>query len=117
MTTRRQRRVAELLHEEISILIQQHAHDPRLALVTVTGVEVTPDLRQARVYVSVMGDEEVRRSALQGLARAKGFFRHELGTGLNLRFVPDLTFHLDESLDRGQRIDALLDQLSHERES
>jgi ribosome-binding factor A len=111
MTTRRQKRVAELLHEELGQLIQQRAGDPRLAFVTVTDVEVSPDLRRAHIYVSVMSDDEARQEALTALAHATGFFRRELAGALNLRFVPDLSFHLDVSLDRASRIDYLLEHL------
>jgi ribosome-binding factor A len=109
--TRRQKRVAELLHQEIGQLIYRRAGDPRLAGVTVTDVEVSPDLRRAHVYVSVMGDDEARQAALDALAHATGFFRHELAATLDLRFVPDLSFHLDVSLDRAERIDYLLAHL------
>jgi ribosome-binding factor A len=111
VTKRRQRQVAELLHEEISVLIQQRARDPRLGFVTVTGVEVSPDLRVAHVYVSVLGDDDDVTQALAGLNRAVGFFRRELGTSLSLRYIPELDFRLDHSLEQGLRIDQLLESL------
>jgi ribosome-binding factor A len=111
MTTRRQRQVAERLHEEISILIQRKVRDPRLKPVTVTSVEVSPDLENARVYVSVLGTAEEARSALAGLTSAAGFLRRELGALLSLRLVPQLMFRLDESLSEGMRIDRLLDDI------
>lgn len=111
MTTRRQRQVAELIHEEISLLIQRRVRDPRLGFVTVTGVEVSPDLRVAYVYVSVLGsDDDVKRS-LESLRRAAGFFRRELGASLSLRYLPELNFRPDDTLERGFRIDQLLDSL------
>jgi len=112
VATRRQRQVAELLHEEISMLLQQRVDDPRLALVTVTGVEVTPDLRVAHVYVSIMDDdqEEVKET-MAGLKRAAGFLRRELATFVSLRYTPELHFRLDSSLEQGLRIDRLLDSL------
>jgi ribosome-binding factor A len=114
VTTRRQRQVAELLHEELSVLIQRRARDPRLGFVTVTGVEMSPDLRIAHVYVSVLGsDDDVKRS-LQSLQRAAGFFRRELGASLSLRYLPELNFRSDDSLARGLRIDQLLDSLQQE---
>jgi ribosome-binding factor A len=113
--TKRQKRVAELLHKEMSLLIQQRVGDPRLAFVTVTGVEVTPDLRRAHVYVSILGDDEARQAALTALAHATGFFRHELAATLDLRFVPELLFHLDVSLDRAERIDELLAHLDEDK--
>lgn len=114
MTTRRQRQVAELLHEELSVLIQRRARDPRLGFVTVTGVEMSPDLRVAHVYVSVLGDDDDVKQSLQGLRRAAGFFRRELGSSLSLRYLPELNFRSDDSLARGLRIDQLLDSLQQE---
>ena len=114
MTTRRQRQVAELLHEEISTLIQQRARDPRLGFVTVTGVEVSSDLRVAYVYVSVLGSDDEVKQSLASLRGAAGFFRRELGTSLSLRYLPELNFRPDDSVERGLRIDQLLDSLEEE---
>jgi ribosome-binding factor A len=111
MPTRRQERVADLLQEEISDLLQRKVRDPRLELVTVTALQVSSDLRYARVYVSLLGSEEEQRAALAGLQHAAGFLRHELGARLSLRCVPDLTFVLDESIERGQRILDVLHQI------
>jgi ribosome-binding factor A len=113
VATRRQQKVAELLHEELSMLIHQ-AGDPRLALVTVTDVEVTPDLRLAHVFVSVLGDENEVRQALAGLNHAAGFLRRELGASVSLRYLPELHFRLDDSLDRGMRVERLLSSLEDE---
>ena len=112
MATRRQRQVAELVHEEISLLIQRRARDPRLKSVTVTAVEVSPDLRLAHVYVSVLGDRQEAKQALASLRHAAGFFRRELADSLSLRFLPEVNFRLDDSVQRGLRIDQLLDGLS-----
>jgi ribosome-binding factor A len=111
MPSRRQRRVSDLIQEKISELLQKKVSDPRLSFVTVTAVEVSADLRQAHIYVSSMGDEEARKEMLAGLQHATGFLRHELGARVALRYVPSLTFHLDDSLERSQRIMQLLDQL------
>jgi len=112
VATRRQRQVAELIHEEISLLIQRRARDPRLKLVTVTGVEVSSDLRLAHVYVSVLGDDDEVKHALASLRHAAGFFRHELAASLSLRYLPEVNFRLDDSVQRGLRVDQLLDALS-----
>lgn len=109
MLTRRQRQVAELLHEELGGLIQRRLKDPRLGFTTVTGVEVTADLRTAHVFISVLNVEE--QEALEGLRSAASFLRRELARTVSLRYMPDLTFHLDRSLEHGLRIDALLDQI------
>ena len=114
MTSRRQRQVAELLHEEISLLIQRRARDPRLGFVTVTGVEMSPDLRVAHVYVSVLGSGGDAQKSLESLRRAAGFFRRELGASLSLRYLPELNFRPDDTLERGLRIDQLLDSLQEE---
>jgi ribosome-binding factor A len=112
--TRRQQRLNDLLQEEIGQLLQRDLQDPRLGFVTVTAVEISTDLHHAHVYVSILGDREEQQKALAGLAHAAGFLRHELGARLTLRHVPDLTFHLDESLARGQRIADLLDKIEAE---
>ena len=88
-----------------------HARDPRLANVTITGVDITPDLLQAKVHFSVWGDAEEEREAKAGLDRASGFLRSELAARVHLRFVPELSFVVDKSVAHGQRIEELLDQL------
>jgi len=114
MPSRRQRRVNGLLREELSELLQRKVRDPRLEGLTVVAVETSPDLKFAHVYISSLGDEEERREALRGLKRAEGFLRRELGARLSLRFIPELFFHLDDSLERGQRIADLLQRLEGE---
>ena len=114
MASQRQRQVAELIHPEISQLIQYSTRDPRLGFVTVTGVDVTPDLRLARVYVSVLGDEKEAKDTLKVLAGAANYFRREMKETLSLRYIPELTFKLDNSLERGDRIEKLLDSLKEE---
>ena len=109
--TRRTLRVNDLLRTEISDLVRQ-AKDPRLGhLVSITEVETSPDLRHAKVFISIMGTSEEKDEVLRGLSAASGFFRHELGMRLTLRRVPELTFHLDDSIERGSRVLQLLDQL------
>ena len=95
-------------------MIQRQVRDPRLGFVTVTDVEVTPDLRLAHIYVSVMGGDDEVKQALAGLKSATGFFRHELSGALSLRFTPELSFRLDKSLEQGLHIDQLLDSLPPE---
>ncbi|MFQ6014324.1 MAG: 30S ribosome-binding factor RbfA [Anaerolineae bacterium] len=116
MPTRRQRKVSELIQKEICQILQKEIGDPRLNLVTVTSVEISPNLRQAHVYVTTMGGEEKREAALEGLQHATGFFRRELGARLYLRYVPEITFHLDDSYERGQRVEQLLEQIEAKRE-
>jgi ribosome-binding factor A len=109
MPTRRQRRVSELIHRELSKLLMLEARDPRLAGVTITGVTVTPDLLMARIYFSVLGDQMARKEALVGLENANGFLRTELASRVRLRFVPELIFEEDTSAEYGRRIDELLE--------
>ncbi len=111
--TRRSERVSELLRHELSQLIVRDLKDPRLSgIVSVTVVETTNDLKKARVSVSVMGSPEVQESAMKGINSASGFMRHELGKRLSLRYVPDLSFVLDHSLDQAEHIYQLLDGLA-----
>jgi ribosome-binding factor A len=93
------------------MLLLQGVKDPRLADVTITGVEVTKDLLLAHVYYTVLEAEDNGKEAQAGLEHAKGFLRTELAGRVELRFVPDLVFTRDRSAEYGQRIDALLDQL------
>jgi ribosome-binding factor A len=111
MPSRRQRRVAELIHRELSLLLLHGVKDPRLAGVTITGVDVTRDLLLARIYFTVFEAEDGGKEALTGLEHAKGYLRTQLAERVELRFVPDLIFALDRSAQYGQRIDALLDQI------
>ena len=114
MTSRRQRKVAELLHEEISQLIQYDTQDPRLGYITVTGVDVSADLRLAWVYITVLGDDANIQNSLKGLENAAGYFRHALRETLSLRFIPELKFKVDNSLEHGARIENLLDTIKEE---
>ncbi len=109
MSSHRLDRVRNLLRQATSEILPR-IKDPRVGFVTVTDVEVSPDLRHARVYVSVLGDEKLRVEALQGLSSARGFVRRELHKEVTLRHIPDVHFELDESLDRGMRVNELLQQ-------
>ena len=86
--------------------------DPRIGMVTVTGVAVTPDLREATVYVSVLGNEKRRRASLQGLASAHGVLQARINRELNLRRTPTLTFTYDDAVERGVRMTKLIDELA-----
>jgi len=108
-------KVAEAIHEEISSLLVKGVKDPRVGFVTVTGVKVTDDLHLATVYFSVMGGEAERKGAEAGLNSARGFLRREIGKVLRMRYVPDLMFRYDESVEYGSRIENLLKQI-HETE-
>lgn len=112
MPTRRQRRVAELIHRELSLLLMREVRDPRLANVTITEVRVTPDLLIARVHFTVLGGSDQQQEALVALERANGFLRTQLAGQVRLRFAPELIFELDTSAEYGRHIDELLDQVA-----
>lgn len=108
----RPEKVAHLMRREVAEILQMRLRDPRLtAMVSVTDVEVTSDLSFAKIFVSVLGEPAQRASAVARLQHASGFVRHELGDRLGLREVPELRFVLDDSLDRGARVDDLLRRL------
>ena len=111
----RRRRVSEQIKEETAGLLQAWVADPRLAGITLTGAKASADLRYCHLYVSLFGGEKERKEALAALEGAKGFFRRELGEHLTLRYVPELVFHLDESLERGARIEELFREIRAER--
>jgi ribosome-binding factor A len=110
MSGDRMRRVDEAMREVLSAAITSEIKDPRVGFVTVTAVETSPDLRHARVYVSVLGDAPVRRRSLQGLRSAHGFLQKRVAGELRLKHTPTLEFVYDDSTDRGQRIAELLIQ-------
>jgi len=112
MPTRRQRRVAEMIHRELSTLLLLEVRDPRLANLTITEVNVTPDLLQARIYYTVMGDSEGSAEAQAGLDSARGYLRSLLAARVQLRSVPELEFARDISAEQGQRIEELLAQIA-----
>lgn len=111
MTTRRQQRVAEQVRHELSQLIEHEIDDPRLEMISITDATISPDLREASVYVSSLQGEAARDEVLAGLEAARGFLRHGLGDRLKLRVVPNLRFHWDKSLETGDRISQLIDQI------
>ena len=112
MEYQRSHRVGDLIQQEVSALLLRGLKDPRIGFVTLTAVEVTTDLRHARIYFTVLGDEKAREENSRGLNSAIPFIRRELGKHLRLRFVPELTFQYDTSLEYGNRIDALLRDLN-----
>jgi ribosome-binding factor A len=106
---RRADRVAEAIREEVATFLSEGAKDPRLiAMVTVTAVDVTRDLRQARIFVSMLGTDAERAASLEALASMTGHLRSRLARALRLRIAPEITFKLDESVARAARIESLL---------
>jgi len=108
---RRQVQVGEEIQQIISYLIQRELKDPRIGFVTVTQVEVTQDLKYARVFVSVMGSDEERKATMAALLSARGFIRHEVATRMTTRTVPELQFKLDRGLEYSDQINRLLNEL------
>jgi ribosome-binding factor A len=109
MTAGRMRRVDEAVREVLSGAITSELKDPRVGFVTVTAVETSPDLRHARVFVSVLGEGPVRRRSLDGLRSAHGYLQRRVAEELRLKHTPTLEFVYDDSVDRGMRISELLD--------
>ena len=106
-------RVNNLIRQEISELLRHQAKDPRLdSLISVTDVSTSPDLRHAKVFISRIGSEEEKQETLEVLVAASGFFRTELAKRLRLRHIPELSFHRDDSIEQGDHILQLIDEVS-----
>ena len=103
------RRINEVLREVIGAAISGELSDPRIGFVTVTSVETSPDLRSARVYVSVLGSEEEREATLKGLRSSHGVLQSRIAAETRMKRTPTLTFHYDETIERGVRISRLLE--------
>jgi ribosome-binding factor A len=104
-------RMADLIRDEIARLLLRDIHDPRIGFVTLTGASVSPDLRAVRVFVSILGDETARAASLAGLTGAAGYIQKALFRNLRLRYSPVVTFHVDDSIERGERIEKVLRQI------
>jgi ribosome-binding factor A len=107
---RRSQRLAEEIRETVARIIADGLNDPRIGFVTVTRASITADLRTARVYVGVLGDDFQRKKTLAGLAQAAGFIRRELGRRIRVRYTPELTFQYDSGLDATDRVAQLLEE-------
>ncbi|MBI4690745.1 MAG: 30S ribosome-binding factor RbfA [Nitrospirae bacterium] len=110
---KRSRRVGDLIREEVADIIMNKLKDPRVGFITVTGADVTEDLKLAKVYVSILKEEE-KEATLEILNSAKGFIRAELAKRMRMKFIPALTFRVDESLAYGNRIEKLLKEIKQE---
>lgn len=110
MSTRTDR-VSDLIKGEVSRLLLREVRDPRVGFVTITGATVSPDLKNVRVFVSILGEPQARQASIKALNSASGFFRRALFKNLGLRFAPAVRFELDESLDQGDRIERVLQQI------
>lgn len=112
MASYRPARVGELIQAELATLLTRGLKDPRLEMSTVSYVDVTSDLRHARVYISRLGSKAEQDAMLQGFQRAAGFIRGQLGRRLKLRYIPQLTFELDTGIAYGVRISSMLNELT-----
>lgn len=111
MTSGRMRRVDQAMRQVLSDAVPQDLKDPRVGFVTVTDVRTSPDLRHARVYVSVLGDESVREASLQGLQSAHGFLQRRVASELRLKHTPTLQFVYDDTAERAQRLEKLIEDV------
>jgi ribosome-binding factor A len=111
----RQSRVGDQIRVEIAELLARQVQDPGIGFLTITHVKVTPDLQQARVYYTTIGDDRARRETAKALARATPFLRRQVGARLQLRRVPELQFFFDESIEKQDRIEQILQDLERER--
>ena len=117
MEYRRSDRVAERIHQEVSLLLMNGTKDPRVALVTVTTVDVAGDLSSAKIFYTVLGDDEEYREAAAGLKSATPYLRRQLGSLLQMRHTPDIVFLRDKTLEQGNKIEAILRQIKKEERS
>jgi ribosome-binding factor A len=115
MNIKRINRISEEVRKTVSELLAREIKDPRIEPMTsITKVEVTNDLRYANIFVSVLGDKKVKEETLEGLESAKGFIRKEIGNRIDLRYVPEPIFHLDESIERGIYMSKLIEKVNKE---
>lgn len=108
----RNERVAELIKREVCSILREGVSDPRIGFVSITDVDVSPDLKNAKIFFSVLGDENARKNSLEGLKSATSYIRGELGHLLALRFVPEITFAYDKSIERGSRVLSIINRLN-----
>ena len=110
-------KLQELIKQEVGKMLLYDIKDPRIGFVTVTDVEMTGDLREAKIYVSLMGNDEQIKNSMEGLQSALGFVRREIGKRIRLRFTPEISFAPDKSLDYSEHIQKLLLKIEKERDA
>lgn len=113
MSNIRANRVAEQIKKELGDILNNKIKDPRVGFVTVTDVEVTGDLQQSKIFISVLGDEKKKEDTLLGLAKASGFIRSEIGSRIRLRKTPEISFEFDNAYEYGSHIESLLRDLNN----
>lgn len=112
----RPERLAETIKQEVANILRDEVKDPRVGFATITKVEVSADLRHAKIYVSVLGEKKEQDASMEALQKAKGFIRAELGKRVRLRYVPEVNFILDHSIDYGTRVLKLLNKVKEKGE-
>ena len=115
MSSQRPSRVGEQIREDLTELLARQVHDPGIGFLTITRVQVTPDLQSARVYYTTLGDAQARKQTSRALGRATPFLRRHLGSRLRLRRIPELQFFYDENIERLDRVERILHELETER--
>lgn len=111
--TRRTERVSSIIQQELSYLLREQVNDPRLTgLISITKVSTSPDLKHAKVFISTLGDKVNKNEILQGFTAASGFLRRQLANRLKLKHMPELSFHLDNSIERGAEVLRLIEQVA-----
>jgi len=114
--SKRTARIGEAIREEISSILLQEINDPRIQFVSITRVEVSADLQHAKVYVSILGNDQKKEDAFEGLKSARGYIQKKLGKKIRLRYMPEITFKMDTSIDHGMHIFELLQEMKKEGE-
>ena len=117
MSSRRLLKAAEAIREVVSVAILTELRDPRVKNVTVLGVELAPDMREAKVAVSIMGNENQQRTTLKGLQNASGFLQTKIAERIDTRYTPRLTFVIDEGVKKSVAVQQILEQIARERQS
>jgi ribosome-binding factor A len=110
-------RVGDQIQAELASLLTRDVHDPGIGFLTITQVKLSPDLQQARVYYTSIGDDKAKRESARALDRATPFLRRQVGQRLRLKRVPELTFFYDESIEQGDRVERILQELKMERDA
>jgi ribosome-binding factor A len=110
-TTRRTQRLALQIQQEIGMMLYRGVKDPRIGMVTITGVDLSPDLHHAKVYFSTLGNEKQKQESMEALNHAAGWIRRELGQRIRMKYSPELVFRIDSSQEYGEHIDQLLDEI------
>ncbi|MHC4780148.1 MAG: 30S ribosome-binding factor RbfA [Planctomycetota bacterium] len=111
----RRKRVAERVKQEVGEILLSEIKDPRMGMISVTRVKISPDLRSAGIFVSILGDEAEKHVTMQALKHARGYIQTQVAKRIDIRFAPIIKFHLDESIEKSIRVSKILDDLARER--